>query len=107
MRGGLVYQGEFTIHASRALDAPILTLDRGWIDQTTVNMIQPEPVGSVTDAGGDLKLRFGPMKPGQTLVVYVEFSANPINVGSHDAGVALSDASRPIASIERTQTDFP
>jgi hypothetical protein len=107
VRGGLTYQGEFVIHATRPLDAPTLVLDRGWVDQTTVNTVQPEPEGSTTNAEGDLKLRFAPMPPGRTLVVYVEFQANPINVGSHDAGVSLYDGGRPIAAISRTQFDFP
>jgi hypothetical protein len=107
LRGGLVYQAEFGIHATRALGAPTLVLDRGWIDQTTVNMIQPEPAGSTTDAAGDLKLRFAPMPPGRNRVIYVEFSTNPLNVGSHDAGVSLYNGSRPVASISRTQTNFP
>jgi hypothetical protein len=107
VRGGLTYQGEFQIQATEALGAPTLVLDRGWVDQTTLNTVQPEPAGSTTNAEGDLKLRFAPMPPGRTLVVYVEFQANPINVGSHDAGVSLYDADEPIASISRTQFDFP
>jgi hypothetical protein len=107
VRGGLTYQGEFTIAAKAPLGAPTLVLDRGWIDQTTVNTVQPEPVGSTSDADGNLKLRFAPMPAGRTLVVYVDFQVNPINVGSHDAGVSLYDADRPVASISRTQFDFP
>jgi hypothetical protein len=107
VRGGLSYQGEFVIHANEALGAPTLVLERGWVDQTTVNTVQPEPAGSTTDADGDLKLRFPAMARGRTLVVYVEFQTNPIDVGSHDAGVALYDGARPIASISRTQLDFP
>jgi hypothetical protein len=107
VRGGLTYQGEFVIHAARPLGAPTLVFDRGWVDQTTLNTVQPEPEGSTTNAEGDLKLRFAPMPPGRTLVVYVQFQANPINVGSHDAGVSLYDGGRPIASISRTQFDFP
>jgi hypothetical protein len=107
VRGGLTYQGEFVIGAKQALGAPTLVLDRGWVDQTTVNTVQPEPAGSTTDAAGDLKLRFAPMPAGRTLVVYVQFQANPINVGSHDADVALYDSGKPIAQISRTQLDFP
>jgi hypothetical protein len=107
VRGGLTYQGEFVIHATAALGAPTLVLDRGWVDQTTVNTVQPEPAGSTTDAEGNLKLRFAAMAPGRTLVVYIEFQANPINIGSHDAGVSLYDGARPIASISRSQFDFP
>ncbi|MBN9622952.1 MAG: hypothetical protein J0H06_08370 [Actinobacteria bacterium] len=107
VRGGLTYQGEFVISAARDLGAPTLVLDRGWVDQTTVNTVQPEPAGSTTDAEGNLKLRFPPLSAGRTLVVYVEFQANPINVGSHDADVSLDDADERIATIERTQLDFP
>ncbi|HTT95618.1 MAG TPA: hypothetical protein VMF55_13170 [Solirubrobacterales bacterium] len=107
VRGGLTYQAEFTIQAAAPLGAPTIVLDRGWVDQTTVNTVQPEPVGSTSDAEGNLKLRFAPMPPGRTLVVYVEFQANPINVGSHDADVSLYDGGHRVATIERTQLDFP
>jgi len=107
IRGGLAYQGEFVIHAKEALAAPTLVLDRGWVDQTTVNTLEPEPAGTTTDAEGNLKIRFPAMAAERTLVVYIEFQANPINVGTHDADVALYDGSKPIASISRTQIDFP
>jgi hypothetical protein len=107
VRGGLTYQAEFQVHATRALGAPTLVLERGWVDQTTLNTVQPEPAGSTTDAAGDLKLRFAPMAPGRTLIVYADFQVNPVNVGTHDAGAALYDGARPIASISRTQVDFP
>jgi hypothetical protein len=107
VRGGLTYQGEFTIHAKEPLAAPTLVLERGWVDQTTVNTVQPEPEGSTSDGEGNLKLRFASMPPGRTLVVYVEFQANPINVGSHQADVSLYDGGSPVASISRTQLDFP
>ena len=107
VRGGLTYQGEFVIHAKEALAAPTLVLERGWVDQTTVNTLEPEPAGTTTDADGDLKVRFPAMAAGRTLVVYIDFQVNSINVGTHDAGVALYDGSKPIASISRTQIDFP
>ncbi|HEX3735909.1 MAG TPA: hypothetical protein VHV53_00060 [Solirubrobacterales bacterium] len=107
VRGGLVYQGEFVIHATEDLGAPTLVLDRGWVDQTTINTLEPEPAGTTTDAAGNLKVRFPPLPAGRTLVVYGEFQANPINVGSHDADVSLYDGPRLIASIPRTQFDFP
>jgi hypothetical protein len=107
VRGGITYQGEFVIGATEAMAAPTLVLDRGWVDQTTVNTIQPEPAASTTDAAGDLKLRFAAMPAGRTLVVYVEFQANPLNVGPHPAGVSLYDGGNLVASIPRTQFDFP
>jgi hypothetical protein len=107
VRGGLVYQAEFVIHAKEALAAPTLVLERGWIDQTTMNTLEPEPAATTTDADGNLKVRFPAMAAGRTLVVYAEFQANPVNVGSHAAGAALYDGSRPLARVSRTQFDFP
>jgi hypothetical protein len=106
IRGGLLYQAKFTIRASEPLAAPTLVLDRGWFENTTVNTVEPEPVGSTSDPD-HVKLRFAPMPPGRELVVYMDFQVNPTNVGSHDAGAALYDADRPIAAVDREQIDFP
>lgn len=106
VRGGLLYQARFRIHAFRALAAPVLVLDRGWYDQTTVNTLQPEPLGTTSDAR-HVKLRFGPLARGRTLLVYIDFQANPTNMGTHSADVALYDGSSRVASIDRTQVDFP
>jgi hypothetical protein len=106
VRGGLMYQARIRIHASEAIGAPVLQFDRGWFDQTTVNTVQPEPVGTTSD-DEHVKMRFPPLAPGRTLLVYLDLQANPTNVGSHDADVTLLDADRPIASVDRSQVDWP
>jgi hypothetical protein len=47
------------------------------------------------------------MAPGRTLVVYVEFQANPINVGCHEAGVSLYHGAHLVARVSRSQSDLP
>jgi hypothetical protein len=106
VRGGLLYQARFRIHANQPIGAPVLQLDRGWYEQTTVNTVEPEPAATTSD-DDHVKLRFPPLARGRTLVVYINFQANPTNVGSHDADVTLLDADRPIATIDRTQIDWP
>jgi hypothetical protein len=106
VRGGILYQARFTIHALRPIGAPVIVLDRGWFEQTTVNTLEPEAVATTSDKN-HVKLRFPPLAPGRTLVVYLDLQANPTNVGSHEADVALYDADRPLAAVERTQIDFP
>jgi hypothetical protein len=106
VRGGLLYQARFQIHADEAIGAPTLVLDKGWIEETSVNTIQPEPAATTTDPK-HLKLRFPPLTPGRTLDVYVSLQANPNDVGTHNADVALYDADEEIASIDRTQVNFP
>jgi hypothetical protein len=106
LRGGLLYQAKFKIETQQAIGAPTLVLNRGWIEQTTINTVQPEPADTTGDED-HVKLRFAPLAPGRTFVVYVDFQANPTNVGSHDADVALFDADEEIAAVDRTQIDFP
>jgi hypothetical protein len=95
VRGGLLYQARLQIHANEAIGAP-----------TLVNTIQPEPAATTTDPK-HLKLRYPPLPPGRTLAVYISLQANPNDVGTHNAGVALYDAGEEIATIERTQVNFP
>jgi hypothetical protein len=106
LRGGLLYQAKFEIHAIKELKAPVLVLDDGWFDQTTINAVEPEPAGATSDAG-HLKYRFDPLSPGRTMTVYIDMQANPTNIGSHDAAVALDDGGRRLVSIDRTQLNLP
>ncbi|MGN6216673.1 MAG: hypothetical protein ACTHN7_06925 [Solirubrobacterales bacterium] len=106
VRGGLLYQARVEIHALQPIGAPTLVLDRGWLEDTTLNTLEPEPAETTSDEG-HLKVRYPPMPPGRILTVYLNFQANPNNVGTHDQGIALYDADEPIASIDRTQINFP
>jgi hypothetical protein len=106
VRGGLLYQARLEIHANQAIGAPTLVFDKGWIEETTIDTVQPEPAATTTDAR-HLKLRYPPLAPGRTLAVYIAFQANPNDVGTHDADVTLDDAGEEIASIDRTQLNFP
>lgn len=106
VRGGLLYQARIEIHSLQPIGAPTLVLDRGWIEETTLNTLEPEPAETTTDEG-HLKVRYPPLKPGRILTVYLNFQANPNNVGTHNQGVALYDADKEIASVERTQVNFP
>lgn len=106
VRGGLLYQGRFTIHAVQPIHDLNLILNQGWFDQTTVNAIEPQPATETSDAD-QIKLGFGSLDAGRTLLVYIYFQVNPTNIGSHDTGVSLADGSRPLLSISRSQFNFP
>jgi hypothetical protein len=106
LRGGLLYQARIEIHALRPIGAPTLVFDCGWIEETTLNTLEPEPAETTTDEG-HLKVRYPPLQPGRILTVYLNFQANPNDVGSHNQGVALDDADEEIASVDRTQVNFP
>ncbi|HET7507497.1 MAG TPA: hypothetical protein VFJ53_03985 [Solirubrobacterales bacterium] len=106
VRGGLLYQARIEIHANEAIGAPTLVFDKGWIEETTVNTVEPEPAETTSD-GRHLKVRYPPLEPGRTLAVYIALQANPNDVGTHNADLALYDADEEIASIDRTQVNFP
>jgi hypothetical protein len=106
LRGGLLYQAKFQIHAVQEIKAPVLVLDHGWFDETTINAVAPEPAGASSDAA-HLKYRFDPLSAGRTLIVYVDLQTNPTNVGSRNADASLYDGDRRLVSIDRTQLNFP
>jgi hypothetical protein len=106
VRGGLLYQARLQIHATAAIGAPTLVFDKGWFEETTQNTLSPEPAETTSDAR-HFKVRYPPLAPGDNLDVYLSLQANPNNVGTHNADVALYDADEEIASINRTQVNFP
>lgn len=106
VRGGLFFQGRFTIEARRPLEHATLVLDRGWFEQLSVNTIEPSPVGEVS-RGGKLLLDFGAVRAGRTLVVAVQFQVNPAQFGRRSQSVELRDGDRRLLRIHRTLTVFP
>lgn len=106
LRGGLLYQATFRLHAFRHIAKPTLVLAHGWFEDTTVNTTAPEPTSEKADAG-HVYLEFEPMEPGTTVPVLLDFQANPTNVGSHDTTAAFYDGQEPLVSVDRSQFNFP
>src|SRR4051794_28816087 len=105
-RGGLLYQARLGSRAHEPIGAPPPLFDKGWIKETTVNAVQPDPAEPPSDPK-HLKMRYPPLPPGRTLTVYISLQANPNDAGTHNADVALYNADEEIASIDRTQVNFP
>lgn len=106
LRGGLFFQGRFTITAERDIESATLVLDRGWMEGMHINTIEPAPVGEAS-RDGRLALDFGHVAPGDELVAYLQFQVNPTNVGVRSQDVGLYDGETPLTSVERTVTVFP
>lgn len=106
VRGGLLYQARIRVKARRALKQPSLVLDQGWFEQTTINTIEPQPSQEQTD-NGRVSLQFDALPAGRELIVWVQFQANPTNVGRHHTNVALEDGDMQLASVKRSQWDLP
>ncbi|MBA3347110.1 MAG: hypothetical protein H0T13_00965 [Actinobacteria bacterium] len=106
VRGGLFFQGRFTIIADRDIEHATLVLDRGWLEGMHINTIEPAPVGE-TSRQGRLALDFGHLGPDDTFVAYLQFQVNPTNVGSRSHGVGLYDGETLLASVDRDVVVFP
>ena len=106
LRGGLFFQGRFTVRAHGAIENATLVLGRGWRENMHINTIEPAPTEEAS-RGDDLMLSFGPLADGDELVLYMQFQVNPTNVGRRSADVALYDGDELLARVDRTLTIYP
>ena len=106
LRGGLYYQGRFTIDAKQDIKKATLVLDSGWTEQMQINTVVPSPVGE-SSRNGKYTLEFGHVPAGQKLVAWMQFQVNPTNVGHRSQDVALYDDTTLLATTHRSVTVFP
>ena len=106
VRGGLLYMARFTIRAREDIAKATLVLDPGWAESMTINTIEPAPTDETSD-NGRLALTLGPIKAGDSFLLFMQFQVNPTNVGRRPQDVELRDGDTHIATIHRTVTVFP
>jgi hypothetical protein len=106
LRGGLLYEASFTIHARRALDHPAIVLSQGWAITQQINTLEPSPVSQASH-DGEISLGLGPIRAGTTYTLFGEFQVNPTSFGRWPADVSLYDGSTRLVSINRAITVFP
>ena len=107
LRGGLFFQGRFTVTADEPIEDAVLVFAPGWMENMHINTIEPAPTEERSLDDGRLALGFGPLAAGGSLTVHLQFQVNPTNVGRRSADVQLYDGERLIATDERTLTVFP
>jgi hypothetical protein len=106
LRGGLLYMARFRITAKQDLRKPTLVLAPGWAESITINTIEPSPVDETSD-NGRLSFELGPIRAGQSFLLFMHFQVNPTNVGHRSQDVELRDGDTHIATIDRAVTVFP
>jgi hypothetical protein len=106
VRGGLLWEARFRITAHRELKNAILELDRGWAEGMTINTIEPSPVGEGSH-DGKLVLELGHVPQGQNHTLFMQFQANPTNVGHRSQNVRLYDDKQLLLTVHRNITIFP
>jgi hypothetical protein len=106
VRGGLLYQSKITVIAQRKLSQPKLVLGPGFLDNLTIDTIEPGASQELS-RNGSLVLEYGVVPAGQRLTVWIQYQVNPTNVGGRTQRLELDDGVSPIATISRRLTSFP
>jgi hypothetical protein len=106
VRGGLLFEARFDVHARSDIADARLVLDEGWLEGMSINTIEPSPA-SETSRDGRLQLDLGHLAAGDSYRLYMQFQVIPTNVGSRSADVTLLDGDTRLLTIDRTITVFP
>ena len=106
VRGGLIWEARFDVHAVRTIRDARLVLDSDWLEANTVNTIEPSP-SQETSRNGALELDLGRVPAGRRHLLFMQFQTNPTNVGRRTVTVALLDGNEQLLRISRTLTVFP
>ena len=106
LRGGLFFQARFVIDASSEIEQAVLVLDPGWLEDITLNTVEPAPVGEAS-RDGKIALDLGRVPAGDEHRLYLHFQVNPTAVGRRSQDVSLYDGERELGTIERTAFIWP
>jgi hypothetical protein len=106
LRGGLLFQARFDIHAQKEIKDAVLVLDSGWLESMTLNTSEPSPANE-TSSSRSLAFDLGNIPAGKTWRQFLQFQANPVNLGSQSQGVTLYDGNVPLLRLNRNVTVWP
>jgi hypothetical protein len=106
LRGGLLFMGLFDVVARDTVKEPTLVLGPGWLDDITVNTIEPSPLEE-NSRNRRLELTFPKVEKGDHLRIWMEFQVNPTAIGSGNQDVTLRDGSTPLMHVRRTVRIYP
>jgi hypothetical protein len=106
IRSGLLFQARFDIRAQRDIKDAVLVLDSGWLESLTLNTVEPAPADETSRNGG-LALDLGEIPQGKLWRQYLQFQANPVNLGVQSQGVTLYDGNVPLLHLNRNLRVWP
>jgi hypothetical protein len=106
VRGGLLFEARFDVHAFREIRQPLLILDPGWLDGLTQNTSEPQASQERSD-NGRIVLQYDPLPAGRKLTVWLHYQVNPTHVGKTQQGVDLWDGTTRLVHLDHSLTSFP
>ena len=106
MRGGILFQARFTIEAIEELQDATIVLDSDWLEDITLNTVEPAPLGEAS-RDGRIALELGRVPAGEEHRLYLHFQVNPIAVGARSQDVELYDGEELLLSVDRDALVWP
>jgi hypothetical protein len=106
LRGGIFFQARVRVVAIEEIESATLVLDPGWLEDTTLNTVEPAPVGEAS-RDGRIVLELGRIPAGDEHRLYLHFQVNPTALGTRSQNVELYDGERLLLSIDRDALVWP
>ena len=106
VRGGIFFQARFRIVATEEIANATLVLDPDWLEDITLNTVEPAPVGEAS-RDGRIALELGRIPAGDEYRLYLHFQVNPTAVGRRSQDVELYDGERLLLSLDRDAIVWP
>jgi len=106
LRGGIFFQARFRVFAIEEIAKATVVLDPDWLEDSTLNTVEPAPVGEAS-RNGRIALELGRIPAGAEHRLYLHFQVNPTALGRRSHDVELYDGDRLLLSIDRDAMVWP
>ncbi len=106
VRGGIFFQARFRVEAVEEIANATLVLDPDWLEDITLNTVEPAPVGEAS-RDGRIALELGRIPAGDEHLLYLHFQVNPTALGRRSQDVDLYDGERLLLSLDRDAIVWP
>ena len=106
LRGGIFFQARYRVVAVEEIANATLVLDPDWLEDITLNTVEPSPVGEAS-RDGRIALELGRIPAGDEHRLYLHFQVNPTALGTRSQDVDLYDGERLLLSLDRDAIVWP
>jgi hypothetical protein len=106
IRGGLYFQARYRVEAIDEIRDATVVLHPGWLEDITLNTVEPAPVGEAS-RDGRIALQLGRIPAGDEHILFLHYQVNPNAFGRRSHDVELYDGERLLLSLDREAIVWP
>jgi hypothetical protein len=106
LRMGVFFETRFRITATQEIENAVLVLSPGWLEGTTLNTIEPSPLGEAS-RNGNLALELGHIPQGHSYALYIQMQLNPTTFGRRTRVTKLFDDQELLLTSRQDATIYP